>query len=219
MADARQVLLLPNGSTSHQWPEFAGASNLIGWRYRGSADSWIEFKNSVELHGDGRDHDYIYKQEHALFVMFSAGVSCIESTCYNAAAAASHPKIAALSFGDKEQRLCSPSQLLKWLLPNPKAAALLTVLQCVTEAPEWKLYVDLRNRMTHRSNLPRRTFASMGGPPPKVKPINYAPTSSTKEIDADLVEWDALHRWLADSLRDLLVAGAILLRSAQSLEC
>lgn len=116
-------------------------------------------------------------------------------------------------FGEDEQRKCSPSQLLKWLRQNHKAAALVAVLERVTEAPEWKRYVELRNRMTHRSNLPRRSFASMGGPLPKVNPINYAPTSTTKEIDADFVAWDALHRWLADSLRELLVAGVVLLSS------
>ena len=213
MAEARRVLI-PGGNTSVAWKELGGASNLIGWRYRASFDAWKEHRESVQTYGCGRNHEDVYRQERSLFLMFSAGVSCIESTTYALAAAASNPNVCGIAFTPKEQRACSPNRLLAWLTPHPKAADLVDALQHLLAAQEWTLWVDLRNRMTHRSNLPRRIFGSVGAPPPQVRPLNYAPTSSTPEIDADFADWDALHEWLAHQLRELLFAGADLLRGA-----
>ena len=213
MAEARRVLI-PGGNTSPAWKEFGGASNLIGWRYRASFDAWREHRDSVEAHGGGRNHEDIFQQERSLFLMFSAGVSCIESTTYALAAAASDPTVCAIPFAGKDQRDCNPARLLAWLTPHAKAAELIAALQELVSSPEWKLWVDLRNRMTHRSNLPRRHFASVGSPPPQVNPLNYAPTSSTPEVDADFADWDALHQWLAQQLRKLLISGTALLSGA-----
>jgi len=213
MAEARRVLI-PSGNTSTAWQEFGGASNLIGWRYRASSDAWLEHRRSIEMPGGGPNHEDLYLQERSLFLMFSAGVACIESTTYALAAAASHPQVCGLTFSPKEQRACSAARLLTWLTPHAKATELVTTLQRLLAAPEWTLWVELRNRMTHRSNLPRRHFASVGGPPPQVRPLNYAPTSSTPEIDADLADWDTLRMWLAHALRDLLVSGTSMLRGA-----
>ena len=216
MAEARRVLI-PGGNTSLAWKEFGGASNLIGFRYRASSDAWQEHRASIEAYGSGRNHEDLYLQERSLFLMFSAGVSCIESTTYALAAAASDSNVCGIAFASKEQRDCSASRLLGWLTPHPKAADLVSVLQALLAAPEWELWVDLRNRMTHRSNLPRRYFASVGAPPPQVNPLNYAPTSSTPEVDAALTDWDALHRWLAQQLQKLLLSGTALLRGASYL--
>ncbi|WP_374487092.1 hypothetical protein [Zoogloea sp.] len=213
MAEARRVLI-PGGNTSAAWKEFGGASNLIGWRYRTSFEAWQEHRESIRAHGGERNHEDVYQQERLLFLMFSAGVSCIESTAYALAAAASDASVCGIAFTTKEQRACSPSRLLTWLAPHPKAADLVAALQALTEAREWALWVDLRNRMTHRSNLPRRIFASAGAPPPRVNPLNFAPTSSTPEVDADLADWDDLHQWLAQQLRRLLLSGIELLRAA-----
>ena len=213
MAEARRVLI-PGGNTSAAWKEFGGASNLIGWRYRASSDAWKEHRESVQMRGGGQSHEDVYLQERSLFLMFSAGVSCIESTTYALAAASSDPNVCGIAFTPKEQRACSPNRLLARLTPFPKAAGLVAALQHLVAAQEWTLWVDLRNRMTHRSNLPRRHFASVGAPPPQVKPLNYASTSSTPEVDADFADWDALHEWLAYQLRKLLLSGAELLRGA-----
>ncbi len=213
MAEARRVLI-PGGHTSAAWNEFGGASNLIGWRYRASFDAWHEHRASIEAHGGGKNHEDVYIQERSLFLMFSSGVSCIESTSYAMAAVASDPSVCGIAFTDRERRACSPSRLIGWLAPHPKAADLVAALQQLLAAPEWNLWVDLRNRMTHRSNLPRRHFASVGAPAPQVNPLNYAPTSSTPEVDAGLTDWDALHAWLAHQLKKVLVAGTALLRGA-----
>ena len=213
MTEARRVLI-QGRDTSAAWNEFGGASNLIGWRYRASSDAWRAHRLSIKNDGGGRNHEDVYEQELSLFVMFSAGVACIDSTIYALAAAASHPQVCGIPFGPKEQRACNPAQLLKWLTQHPGAAELVAALQRLLKAQEWALWIELRNRMTHRSNLPRRLFASVGGPPPQVKPLNYGPTSSTPEIDADLADWDALHGWLAKALNELLVAGGAMLRVA-----
>ena len=213
MIEARRVLI-PCGNTSPAWKEFAGASNLIGWRYRASFDAWQEYRESVKVYGGGRDHEDIYQQERSLFLMFSAGVSCMESAAYALAAAASEPIVCGIAFTTKEQRACSPSRLLDWLSPHVSAAELAEALHALVTAREWGLWVDLRNRMTHRSNLPQRHFGSVGGPAPRINPLNFAPTSSTPSVDADLGDWDVLHLWLAQQLRGLLLAGTALLRGA-----
>lgn len=211
MAEVRRVLE-PNVAQSPAWKELAGASNLIGWRFRASFDAWLEHRASIEQFGDGPTHDGLYLRERALFMMFSAGVSCIESTVYALAAVASHPPVIGIPFGDDEQRQCNPRKLLAWLQPHAKAAALVAALDRLTSADEWRTFVELRNRMTHRSNLPRVINAHVGANPPPTKPLNFAATSSTRALTADLVDFDALHRWLGNTLRELLIAGTVMLR-------
>jgi hypothetical protein len=213
MAEARRVLI-PRGKASPAWNQFGGASNLISWRYRASYEAWCEYKASIEAHGGPQNHEEIFSQERSVFLMFSAGVSCIESLTYALAAAASHSSICGIAFTDKEQRACTPSRLMAWLTPHPKAEELVVTLKTLLAAPEWQLWVDLRNRMTHRSNLPRRHFASVGSPPPQVNPLNYAPTSSTPDVDANFADWDALHNWLAQQVKNLLTSGKALLHGA-----
>jgi hypothetical protein len=139
--------------------------------------------------------------------MFSAGVSCIESTTYALAALSSHPAVLGLSFDIAEQRACSPKKLLQWMTPHERSKALVGALADLLSSREWDLWVDLRNRMTHRSNLPRRHFLSVGGQPPVTKPLNFAATSSTPEVEAEIADFDTLHKWLATALGALLSSG------------
>jgi hypothetical protein len=205
IAAARRVLLKPNKSPA--WQEFAGASNLIGWRFRASSEDWQTYKRSLATIGDAADHEELYRRERALFGMFASGVACIESTAYAIAALASHPAVLSLTFGPNEQRACSPRKLAKWLKPYSPASSLTAVLTELVTSSEWPLWVDLRNRMTHRSNLPRMIFCSVGAPQPITKPLNFAATSSTPRVEAEVSEFDALHVWLARALRQLLVEG------------
>lgn len=213
MAEARRVLL-PGGNSTPAWKEFGGASNLIGWRFRTSSDAWLDHRQSIDRQGGARNHEDLYSQEQSLFMMFSAGVSCIESMVYALAAASSHPKVCSIAFGTKQQRTCNPKNLTTWLAPHAEAGALVAALKHLLAEPEWALWVDLRNRMTHRSNLPRVHEAYVGSPPPNMKPTNYAPTSSTPEVRADLADFDHLHRWLAQTLQALLIAGTQMLRTS-----
>lgn len=207
MAVARRILLEPQKSP--EWGEFAGASNLLAWRYRASFEDWQYYKGSLSAHSNA-DHDELYRRERALFGMFTAGVSCIESACYSLAALASHPAVLAIPFGVPEQRRCSPSALRDWLAPHAKAASLTVTLDNMLGSPEWELWVSLRNRMTHRSNLPRVIQAWVGSIPPPIKPIHFAATSSTPSVEAETTDFDALHDWLARTLSALLQGGASL---------
>jgi hypothetical protein len=205
MTAARRVLL--RGGQGSEWSEFAGASNLIGWRYRGSSEDWLHYKRSWETDGADVNHEGIYRRERALFGMFTAGVSCIESTAYALAALSSHPEVLAIKFESSEQRACSPRRMLEWVSPVPKGAALARALTKLCASAEWKVWVELRNRMSHRSNLPRMIFGAVGGAPPPAKALHFAATSSTPIVEGDLQSFDALHAWLTRSLTELLVEG------------
>lgn len=208
MASARSVLLAPE--MSPVWVEFTGASNLVGWRFRAASEYWETYKNSVVNIGNGGGHEQLYRRERALFGMFTAGVSCIESTTYAMAALASHSAVLSIPFGLSQQRACNPRNLVDWLVPYSPATALRAALTSLLGSEEWKLWVDLRNWMTHRSNLPPITFASIGGPLPVVKPLTFAATSSTPSVDADFADFDKLHSWLARSLETLLSTGKLM---------
>jgi hypothetical protein len=60
MASARGVLLKPTQSAV--WAEFAGASNLIGWRFRASWEDWCTFKQSQSEFGDSGSHEEVYRR-------------------------------------------------------------------------------------------------------------------------------------------------------------
>lgn len=214
MAAARSVMLVP--TKSEAWTELGGASNLIGWRFRAChedmrryIESWREFGNNVSF-------EEIYLREKALFGMFTAGVSCIESACYALYALVSHPKLLALPFGEKEQLNCSPAELSKRLANFPDAKALTAVLNLLKTSSEWKLWMALRNRMTHRSNLPRFIYGTVGSEPARMNAQYFSATSSTPAFVAGISEHQEMYFWLSNSLRTLLVEGCSL---AIALEC
>lgn len=205
MEAARRVLL--GCCKGDEWKEFAGASNLIGWRYRASVEDWLRYRDSWMRLGANVLHEEVYQRERALFGMFSSGVSCLESAVYAIAAFASHRNVLSIPFTATEQRACSPKKLLAWVAPVRGAASLAVVLRGICESNDWKLWIDLRNRMNHRSNLPRVTIGSVGSEPPPAKAIHFAATSSTPAVEGDLVIFDDLRVWLMGALTDLLTAG------------
>ncbi len=109
MAAARSIVLSPKKSEA--WKELGGASNLIGWRFRSCYEDMNKYIDSWKVHGANVSFEEMYLRERALFGMFTAGVSCIESTCYALNALASHPKLLGLPFGEREQRKCNPMEL------------------------------------------------------------------------------------------------------------
>lgn len=205
MATARRVLLTP--SKSEAWSEFSGASNLIGWRFRSCSEDMERYIAFWKTFGANIPFEEMYLQERALFGMFTAGVSCIESTCYALHALASHPKLLALPFGEKEQRLCNPIRLQKNLLNHHSAHALAETLNVLINSNEWIQWTNLRNRMTHRSNLPRIIRGATGTDPPPMKALHFAATSSTSAFEADISNLEDMFTWLAVSLRNLLIEG------------
>ena len=192
------------------WAEFARASNLIGWRFRASREHLDDY-----LRGGDQSHEDVYRRERALFGMFTSGVSCIESTCYAIYALASHPSVLGLDFGAKQQRHASPGTLRTALEPHHHDASvkvLADLLDDLNVAGEWELWRSFRNRMSHRSNLPRHISGSVGAAqPPRSQPPRFARTSSTASFRADRGTLDDLFPWLVDSLRELLSAGGDIL--------
>jgi hypothetical protein len=200
---ARAILCEP---MSDVWQEFAGASNLIGWRFRGAFEAQISYAESWQRYGNAGDIEELYCRDRALFSMFSSGVSCLESTSYAAYALASHPKVLNIVFDETNRRNCSLNSLRKAIADAPFASGLRSAIKEVTDAVEWSTWRDLRNRMTHRSNPPQEIVGNCGGPPPVAMPVQFAATSSTKSFVVDLNGLRELNLWLAKSLQSLLVA-------------
>ena len=207
MAVARRTLLNPKGV---EWREFGGASNLIGWRYRAATEDWLSYKSSWDTHGPSVGLEGIYGREKMLFGMFTAGVSCIEAAVYALAAMLSHKDIAGIAFGEKERKNCGPSRLRSKLSGQDRAANLHSVLVELCESDEWEMWLSLRNRMVHRSWLPRVSRAAVGESPPPAQALDFGETTSTPAIRGDLSEFDSLHSWLTSTLTKLLVEGASL---------
>lgn len=204
MAAARSVLL-PNKTEA--WKEFAGASNLIGWRFRSSFEDMRAYIASWQKYGADVSFEEIYLRERALFGMFSSGVSCVESVCYASYALASHPSVLGLVFGESEQRRCKPSRLQNALGSHPRGQALVSALTALNNSNEWRLWDDLRNRMIHRSNLPQIIYGAVGSTPLPEKALQFAATSSTPAFEADESHLEALFLWLSKSLSQLLAGG------------
>jgi len=203
--ESTRSVLLPNKNDS--WKEFAGASNLIGWRFRSCYEDMTSYIDSWVVHGANISFEKIYMRERFLFGMFSSGVSCVESACYAVYALSSHHSIYNLPFGDNEQRKCNPRSLRMVLEPFNTAKTVVSELNSIIQSHEWKFWVDLRNRMTHRSNIPRIVRGTGGGPPPTAKALQFAATSSTPAFEADEDHLVNLFKWLAQSLSNLLAGG------------
>ncbi len=201
MARARSILLPDKGAP---WEEFAGASNLVGWRFRASYEYLRAYLESWHQSGLNASFEELYARERDLFGMFSCGVSCIESTSYAAFALASHPGVLGVSFGEDEQRRAGPRTLRDAIADDPSAEGLVIALNSLLEASQWKTWVEFRNRMSHRSNLPRIIKGAVGGPAPAASPIQFAATSSTQALETDESNLSALFSWLAESLASLL---------------
>jgi hypothetical protein len=203
----RQVLIGPNGP-SPGWKEFALASNIIGWRYRAAYEALEHLRGRYTTTSGPVDHEDLYQRECALFTLFTAGVSCIEASVYGIAAQTS--TAVGFPFGVKEQRACSPTRLRDWLKPHSAASALATVIQELANSSEWSLWIEVRNRLSHRGNLPGIICAAIGGPLPATNPIVFAETTSTAAIDMGVSELNAHFDWITATLAKLMVEAKAL---------
>jgi hypothetical protein len=207
---AKETLLPEKGPS---WAEFAGASNLIGWRFRACFEDMSAYLSSWRDRGANVDLEEVYQRERWLFGMFTAGVSCLESTTYSIHALASHPKVVGVPFGDKEQKSSGVGSLRSALANSEPAEPVVKSLTAILKSGEWKTWVDFRNRMTHRSNLPRIIKGSAGSAPPPAQALEFAGTSSTRRFSADEQGLVALYTWLSHNLQSLLAAGALFARA------
>ena len=197
----RQVLIGPDGTTP-EWKEFALASNIVGWRYRAAHEALEHLCGRYTTTGGPVDHEDLYQRECALFTLFTAGVSCVEASIY---AVAAHTSTAiGFPFGTKEQRACGPAKLRDWLKPHVAASDLMAVVQSVVDSSEWALWVEVRNRLSHRGNLPGIIYAAVGGTAPKTNPILFDETTSTAGIDMNVRELNSHFKWITDTLSCLM---------------
>jgi hypothetical protein len=213
MVAARRVLLRVKGPA---WVEFAGAANLIAWRYRNCCEQLGDYMESWEQLGGDVGFEELYSRERNLFGAFISGVSCIEATSYAAYALASHEDVLGIKFGRWEQGHSEPWRLRNVLVSNSKASALVSALSALVDSDAWNTWVELRNRMTHRSALPRIIRGTIGGPPPPaMKPLEFAGTSSTSPTDGELDSLKALLRFLGSSLASILEGARELAENTQ----
>ncbi len=204
---AREALHDARGAEP-KWKEFALASNIIGWRYRTAFDELEFLRGRYSTTRGPIDHEDIYQREHALFVLFTAGVSCVEACIYATAAYCSH--VVGFDFGIKEQHVCGPSKLQDWLKSLDRAAALIAVLKDIEDSQEWQFWRRVRNRLSHRGNLPAIIYASVGCPTPEVNPIIFDATTSTGAIDMSVEELNTHFSWLTDTINRLMHATVAL---------
>lgn len=205
---ARSTLIGPEGTTP-QWKEFALASNNVAWRYR-TAHEALEFLRGRYATTTGSlDHEDNYMRERALFSLFTSSVSCVESALY--AIAAYTCKLGGFQFGPREQRECHRrGKLVDWITSSITAVALSQAIQDLEESSEWDLWVSVRNRLSHRGNLPSIIHAAIGAPIPQMNPILFAETTSTDAIDMGIHELDAHFGWITTTLRSLMLEAMVL---------
>ena len=198
---ARKALIEADG-TILRWKEFGLASNIIAWRYR-TAHEELEFLRGRYSTTTGPiDHEDLYERERALFMLFAGGVSCIEACIYAIAAYCSN--VAGFQFGPQEQRTCDAKKLRKWIAPFLTMKALSNAIKDIDESVEWKLWRSVRNRLSHRGNLPGILHAAMGGALPAVNPILFDETTSTDAIDMDVQDLNAHFKWITNTLSCLI---------------
>jgi len=209
MARVRAIMLPEKGP---EWTELASASNLVAYRFRSTAEAFESFARSWEQHGaGGADHNELYLRERAFFIMFASGLSCLEATCYGIQAVASHKKVLHFAFGEDEQRSSSPDSLRKALRGFDQAAPLRKTIKRMMRAREWRVYTQLRNRMAHRSVLPRLIKLSEGAVAPAKQRFEAIKTTSSDAVSLSLDDLRTLILWLADALRGLLVGATALI--------
>ncbi len=207
MSAAKGVLLQVKNNA---WKEFGGASNLIAWRFRGTYEYMNHYLKSWKELGANVGFEELYRRERSLFGMFSSAVSCLESASYASYALASHPEVLGVPFGETEQRKCNPRQLRNTLASCSPGSPLVTGLSEIIDSQEWRLLIDFRNRMNHRSNIPRVISGAMGSEPPPAKALQFSATSSSPAWEADESHLMSLFCWLTRSLGQVLIGGGLL---------
>lgn len=192
--------------------EHLSASNLTAWRFRHAQESWNAIKALVQSAPNGGSHEDQYQMDCEMFEMLTAVISCVESTIYSISAVASLASVVGFVFDASAQKKGSdPTWLATKVSTHPKGGALCTELNALAASAEWKFFLDLRNRVSHRSNLSRVVRAAVGVPLPTPVPFHFSKTSNTPEIVMTIADFEARHVWFAATLRRLLIAARSLL--------
>jgi hypothetical protein len=183
--------------------EFNLATNIVSWRYRASVEHMDAY-----IAGSDQTFEDIYRREAHLFSLFSSAVSFIEASCYASYAMAS--LLFHVPFGPREQKE-PPKGFLAVVANNRPNANIVVALNALLNSDEWNLWVDLRNRMTHRGNLPMRIRAVIGSSRPVSarRPLEFAATSSTADLTESAIDYleDSLFPVLSNGLAAILAGG------------
>jgi hypothetical protein len=110
-----RAVLLPD--EAELWTEFAGAFNLIAWRFRSAGEHCEAYQQSWTATGAHADFEELYERERSMFGMLTSGVSAVDATCYAVWALSSHASIFGLRFGEYDRRRCGP-KTRSWLHYN-----------------------------------------------------------------------------------------------------
>jgi hypothetical protein len=196
---------LPQSSVPRS--EFNGACNIIGWRFRSAIEYANGFLESWSRVGVRANFEEQYERERALFGMFSCGVAALEAVCYASHAVSSVITPPDLDFDERARRRSNPQWLRDQLIQRLPGHALTETLSVRLGAQEWKLWLDLRNTMTHRANIPRTIFASMGSAPPPARLLEFPERWSHAALTGDETEFRRLTKWLAEAMSDVMTAA------------
>ena len=148
----QQTVLVTDGVQSPQCKEFGLASNALAWRYRAAHEELSFLRGHYSQKTAPVDHEDLYGREKALFNFFTSSVSCIETAIYAIAAYTS--KVLSYDFTAKKQTIRSPDVLHGWLKPHTQAEKLTLVVDELSKSTEWAFLLHVRNRLSHRGNLP-----------------------------------------------------------------
>jgi hypothetical protein len=209
-AAGQLVAASPHGDPA--W-EHLGASNLTAWRFRQAWENWDWLKAFAEHTPDGGNHEDHCVTDDRMFSMLTAISSCIESTVYSISALASLPSIVGFPFATQsvQRNGSSPTWLLDKIAQHPKAGLLSHELTALVASPQWLFFMDLRNRVSHRSNLSKPGFATMGGTLPAPIDFHYSATTSTPEVALTIAQFEGDLAWLAGTLQRILTAARALI--------
>lgn len=133
---------------------FAGTA----YRFRTVAENDEILSTSFRENGYGPPAEEYYRQITALYVFFSAGLSCIESFFFAMHALAAHYKPEKFKLGPQDLRNINYSSVKdkfnKYWEGTDLSIAMKDLVQSV-EFSEWK---DIRNIYSHRVVIPRETI-------------------------------------------------------------
>jgi len=189
------------------WVEFQSSVEVATWRYRAFHENAEAYKNHYQ---DLSSIENAFMTERFLFGTFVNAVSSIECLSYSGWALLSTPEVLNISFTEAEKRRCSPASFLDRLCAVDNSDGLRLAVQNIHQSSFWKTCIGLRNRMSHRSKIPRHLSIGEGAPP-----STLAGTSSTNAIHVDHIYIDNLIKWLSDSIAEFCDGACSLLSSVE----
>lgn len=184
------------------WIEFQSACEGVAWRYRAFCEYADNYKSQYEKISDIEN---IYLTDKFLFGLFINAVSTVECLSYSVWSLLSAPMVLSVSFTSREKRGCNPASLCKLLQTIEGAGSLHAAVEELDQSTTWQLCTSLRNRMTHRSKMPRITSIGLGPPS-----TSLAETTSTEQVKVDADFVNQLIAWLSDTIATMCTECRIL---------